>query len=103
MTQVVKNRPKAAYNPDKTVETIKLPENVKAQLLTFVRHISEMYNDVPFHNFDHASHVTLSASKLINRINRPQGMEYGPDGNPGSSTLREIDRATFGISSDGML
>jgi len=103
MTEVVKNRPKGAYDADKVVEAVKLPDNVKAQLLNFVRHISEMYNDVPFHNFDHASHVTLSASKLINRINRPQGLEYDPDGKASSETLRQIDRATFGISSDGML
>ena len=40
--------------------------DARLELLEYVACIASKYNDVPFHNFDHASHVTMSASKLLN-------------------------------------
>ena len=37
--------------------------SVKEQLREFVSRISLLYRDVPFHNFEHCSHVIMSASK----------------------------------------
>ena len=46
-----------------------LSSQVKKQLLAYVSNICRMYNDEnPFHNFDHASHVTMSVVKLIQRV-----------------------------------
>jgi class 3 adenylate cyclase len=44
---------------------------VEAQLHTYVLMISAMYRDHDFHNFEHASHVMLSTTKLMTRIAAP--------------------------------
>ncbi|CAB9518478.1 Receptor-type guanylate cyclase gcy [Seminavis robusta] len=68
---------------DEVVDTISLPPFQKAtftatktslepqvvhQLHEFVAEIAHSYRDNPFHNFEHASHVTMSANKLMNKI-----------------------------------
>jgi 3'5'-cyclic nucleotide phosphodiesterase len=74
-----------------------LPSVVRTQLKEFVSGIASMYRNVPFHNFEHASHVTMSANKLMKRI-------ITPDDNVAASEKplrpRELHRSTFGISSD---
>ena len=45
-----------------------ISNTVKAQLREFVSSIASQYRNVPFHNFEHASHVALSANKMIKRI-----------------------------------
>jgi hypothetical protein len=47
---------------------IQLPSIVVDQLLLYVSWIAAMYRDNAFHNFEHASHVTMSVSKLLSRI-----------------------------------
>lgn len=42
-------------------------ESVRSQLRDYVARIASYYKDVPFHNFEHASHVAISANKLIKR------------------------------------
>jgi hypothetical protein len=39
-----------------------------SQLRLFVRRIFEQYRNVPYHNFEHAYHVTISANKLLDLI-----------------------------------
>lgn len=52
--------------------TVKLPQAVLDQLNLFVTRIAASYrNGNPFHNFEHASHVTMSVSKLLSRIVNP--------------------------------
>ena len=41
-------------------ESIELDAIVKNQLHEFVSDVASMYHDNPFHNFEHASHVTMS-------------------------------------------
>jgi class 3 adenylate cyclase len=43
------------------------PEAV-SQLQSYVTGIATMYRDNPFHNFEHASHVTMSVTKLLSRV-----------------------------------
>jgi hypothetical protein len=38
------------------------------QLHDYVAVIARLYRNNPFHNFEHASHVTMSVSKLLSRI-----------------------------------
>jgi class 3 adenylate cyclase len=45
-------------------ESIELPPEVTSQLHDFIEAISSQYRDNPFHNFEHASHVTMSAVKV---------------------------------------
>jgi hypothetical protein len=43
----------------------KLTRKYFAQLSSFVSSIAALYQDNPFHNFEHASHVTMSVVKLL--------------------------------------
>jgi hypothetical protein len=47
---------------------IEIPEAVVDQLSLYVASIALMYRDNHFHNFEHASHVMMSVSKLLSRI-----------------------------------
>lgn len=49
-------------------ESIELDELVELELKDYVTTIASMYRSNPFHNFEHASHVTQSTSKLLKRI-----------------------------------
>jgi class 3 adenylate cyclase len=49
-------------------ESVEVDPVALVQLRDYVMHISKMYRDNPFHNFDHASHVTQSVTKLLARI-----------------------------------
>jgi hypothetical protein len=91
---------------DEVVEIIELPRfnavdegdgvvvdlavEVEDQLREYVRIIASMYNENPFHNFEHASHVTMSVMKLLSRIVKP---DNGDD-------ARELHDHTYGITSD---
>lgn len=76
-------------------QSIKLPSEVTSQLRTYVSTIASMYRDtVPFHNFEHASHVTMSVVKLLSRIVAPKVMEVEGDFN------KELHDHTYGIASD---
>ena len=58
----------------KGIDTV--PHRVRDQLHEFVFSIASLYRDVPFHNFEHASHVIMSAGKLMKRIVTPDGIDY---------------------------
>ena len=75
---------------------------VKSQLRAYVSMIASCYRDVPFHNFEHASHVAQSADKMMNRI-----LSSATDNTHQDSVTRqsiaeqsELHYSTFGISSD---
>jgi hypothetical protein len=73
---------------------------VKQELKHFVSRIAKSYRDVPFHNFDHVSHVIMSASKLMQRIVNPDGINYGDDS---AKVALAVHEKTYGISSDPLL
>lgn len=70
-----------------------LPDLVVSQLKDLMSTISKLYHDNSFHNFDHASHVTMSANKLLQRIVTPASQENG-------EFLKEAHDYTFGLTSD---
>lgn len=81
---------------------------VRSQLWEFVFKIASLYRDNAFHNFEHASHVAMSASKLLKRIIAPDDVEYtaGESGNKLKSRKilsKQIHDSTFGISSDPLM
>lgn len=70
-------------------ESVQLSPEVLSQLTDFVRTIAVMYRESnPFHNFEHASHVTMSTSKLMARIVAPSDTDSNAHDN------------TYGITSD---
>lgn len=69
---------------------VSMLHQTRKDLYEYVKQIALTYRDVPFHNFEHASHVTLCVNKLLNRLINSE--EY--------DTEEELHNATFGISSD---
>ena len=66
---------------------------VVKQLKLFVAWVASMYQQNPFHNFDHASHVVMSVIKLMSRIVAPTDQHM----NDNAATLHDH---TYGITSD---
>ncbi|KAL7563389.1 hypothetical protein ACA910_016490 [Epithemia clementina (nom. ined.)] len=75
---------------------VEIGEVTLAELTQFVSCIASMYNENPFHNFEHASHVTMSVVKLLSRIVAPSEVDYEKSAT-GSKTLHDH---TYGITSD---
>jgi class 3 adenylate cyclase len=107
MTEVV-TLPK--FDPAVHRESVQavLPEIIRDQLREYVSRIARSYRQVPFHNFEHASHVIMSATKLMKRIMSPEGLEYATDATL-DDTERQVAKAhkihqvTYGMSSDPLM
>lgn len=77
--------------------SVVLDEEVVSQMKDYINTIASMYRKNPFHNFEHASHVTMSANKLLNRIVIPEHVDYERESNDIASDLHDY---TYGITSD---
>ncbi|CAB9522693.1 activated protein kinase catalytic subunit alpha-1 [Seminavis robusta] len=79
-----------------------LPPDVMLQLRAFVTEIAQMYdNDVPFHNFQHASHVTLSVVRLLTRIKAvPMEGQGATNRDNEEQSNMSLHECSFGIASD---
>ncbi|CAB9499837.1 Receptor-type guanylate cyclase gcy [Seminavis robusta] len=77
---------------------INLSNEVKDQLLAFVSEIASMYRYNPFHNFEHASHVTMSVVKLLSRIVAPDAVV--DLASSGDQLVKNMHDHTYGITSD---
>jgi class 3 adenylate cyclase len=79
--------------------SVELPEPVIEQLRQYVTIIASRYReDNPFHNFAHASHVTMSANKLLRRIVKPEDVNYHRSSV--SAIASDLHDYTYGITSD---
>lgn len=80
-------------------ESIELSSRVVSQVTKYVTTIACMYHDDnPFHNYEHASHVTMSANKLLKRVVAPDALADRADSKRRlASNLHEY---TYGITSD---
>jgi class 3 adenylate cyclase len=77
-------------------ESLDLGTEVLNQLRDYVATIAAMYRDNPFHNFEYASHVTLSTVKLMSRIVAPDLRGADADGD----VEKNLHDHTYGITSD---
>jgi class 3 adenylate cyclase len=73
-------------------ENCELEDKIMMQLRHYVQTIASVYNDNPFHNFDHANHVVMSVNKLLGRINAPD-LDVDDNG-------KMLYDHTYGITSD---
>lgn len=86
-------------------ESVVLSGDVVDQLHGFVSTISRLYNENSFHNFEHASHVTMSVVKLLSRIVAPD-IDYPEESAVYSERKQNqmlaarIHDHTYGITSD---
>ncbi|KAL7581160.1 hypothetical protein ACA910_005950 [Epithemia clementina (nom. ined.)] len=85
----------AAYEKDPRF--VEIGEAVEAQLHSFVTVVASMYRDTPFHNFEHASHVSMSTVKLLSRIVAPAQRMGDSEGGVAGEELHDH---TYGITSD---
>jgi len=88
-----------------------IPALAREELRAYVTRIASRYRDVHFHNFEHASHVTMSAQKLINKVVLRDAAEYSSsarkneeekksgDGK-GKNDKADLFFSTYGISAD---
>lgn len=79
----------------KNAKSVTLSGEVWTQLRDFVLQVALSYHDVPFHNFDHASHVVMSARNLMQHVVEPAEIDFNAE-----DAGEQIHRSTYGISSD---
>jgi len=72
-----------------------LSPTVIVELREYITCISKMYHDNSFHNFDHASHVVMSVTKLMSRIVAPSELDCEDD-----RFVKTLHDHTYGITSD---
>eukprot|EP00980_Cylindrotheca_fusiformis_P011308 scaffold2604_cov90-Cylindrotheca_fusiformis.AAC.2 len=79
--------------------SIDIGEKAKSQLRSYLANVSSMYQDNPFHNFEHASHVTASVKKLLTRI---VSVDHGHGLRVSTGEVDLVDMAghSYGITSD---
>lgn len=77
-------------------EDVELVPEVKKELYDYVAAIASGYKRNAFHNFEHASHVILSANKLLKRIMAADDCK--PLDN--ALTCKELHNHTYGIGTD---
>ena len=78
---------------------IEFTPEVISQLTDYVTSIALMYNDNPFHCFEHASHVTMSVCKLLSRIVTPDSIDYETM-EVTKQAEEDLHGYTYGITSD---
>ena len=88
---------------DITPESVYLDPAIAKQLHLYIEVIASMYRDNSFHSFEHASHVSMSAVKLLSRVvgplsRRRQGVGSGSDDDLSSEFM--VAENSFGITSD---
>lgn len=76
----------AAYH----TKDVEVSQEVVAQLVSFVKMVAAMYHFNSFHNYEHASHVTQSTSKLLSRIVAMKHIDE----------VEKLHDHTYGITSD---
>ena len=78
-------------------DDVQLDPQVVRELHDYVSAIASGYKKNEFHNFEHASHVILSSTKLLKRIVAPS--DVGTDQKT-ELTAQEVYEYTYGISND---
>lgn len=91
-----------AYDPLKErysveLDSFELEPKVVSKLKDMVTSIETLYQNNPFHNFPHACHVTMSASKLLSRI-----VSTGRKEEKERESGKNLHEYTFGLRSDPM-
>lgn len=81
------------------VNKVELDVAAEEQCLEYVQNIAMMYHANPFHNFEHASHVAMSVTKLLSRIIAPTNIKNNK-GDSEEALAATLHDHTYGITSD---
>ncbi|CAB9525464.1 Receptor-type guanylate cyclase gcy [Seminavis robusta] len=80
--------------------SVELDSKAVEQLHQVVTIIADKYRDNAFHSFEHASHVTMSVHKLLNRVVTPDEVDYQRDAVDAIGL--DVHNYTYGITSDAL-
>ncbi|CAJ1949207.1 unnamed protein product [Cylindrotheca closterium] len=81
--------------------TTEVPLDVQQQLRVYISTLACMYKgDNPFHNFAHASHVTMASNKLLSRVVTPDDSLYGDTKRVQKGFHMRLHDYTYGLTSD---
>ena len=83
-------------------DAVILDPEVVSQLKSYVGMIAAMYRDNSFHNFEHASHVCQSVTKLLSRVVTPDSIDY-KDMSLKRKGAKQLHEYTHGITSDPLI
>jgi hypothetical protein len=81
-------------------DSVELGLEATTQLRDYVATIASLYGENPFHSFDHASHVTMSVTKLLARVVTPDTIDYTDMTYKAKAASAKLHEYTFGITSD---
>lgn len=81
-------------------QTLTLDASIISQLQDYVGLIASMYRENSFHNFEHASHVTQSVTKLLSRIVTADDIDYDDLQYKKKGSVSDLHEHTYGITSD---
>jgi Adenylate and Guanylate cyclase catalytic domain len=90
--------PKYAQVSTHQLKEVDLDDTIIEQLRDFIHNLAFLYNKNPFHNFQHATHVTMSVVKLLSRIVAPD--HVCPDDLSNPDIGENLHDYTYGITSD---
>jgi 3'5'-cyclic nucleotide phosphodiesterase len=96
VVEVIELPDKVANSLHLDPQSIVIDPKIAGLVYKYVTLLADMYRDNPFHNFEHASHVTMSVIKLLSRIVAPFNMDF--DDNVQASD--KLHDHTYGITSD---
>eukprot|EP00934_Nitzschia_sp_Nitz4_P006074 Nitzschia sp. Nitz4//scaffold50_size126154//2557//6191//NITZ4_003666-RA/size126154-augustus-gene-0.111-mRNA-1//1//CDS//3329553641//6064//frame0 len=100
VAEIINLPQKKASRYQQDPDNVELPESVIKQVYMFVGEVAKMYRGNPFHNFEHASHVTQSLTKLLSRVVAPNEVDYENMTYKRKAATRKLHKFTFGITSD---
>jgi len=87
--------------PNGNPKQVELPQVAIDQLADLVGSLAMLYKENPFHNFEHASHVTLAVSKLLSRVVDPKIEGVDAINEEATDSLRH--EFSYGITSDPLV
>jgi class 3 adenylate cyclase len=83
--------------------TLELDPNVVSQLKSYVATVSSLYQPNPFHNFEHACHVTQAVTKMLSRVVTQTKIDVNTMSYKQDKEAQELHKFTYGITSDPLI
>ncbi|CAB9517946.1 Receptor-type guanylate cyclase gcy [Seminavis robusta] len=100
MTEAVRLPRYKASKAPVNANAIELPLEVEQQLEDYVATVASMYHANHFHCYEHASHVTMSVSKMMSRIVAPEIETAVSEDMEANEYEAKLHDHTYGLTSD---
>lgn len=87
-------------NNSSVQDTVLLTSACRYQLRVYVRRIASMYRNNPYHGLEHATHVTMSANKLLDMLNEGESEDGLDDSTKSADTNKSNGCTSNGCSAN---